>query len=641
MTPAVSLCHPLQEALLKSTILPIAIVCMFAAGCSSSIQQPSNTSNGSVTQIPAETDHATLINEFPLEPHREIESQKNAWNYISQTSEHESARNANLLNAAIVLVRENRISEAETIAGLIHSQQLTPSRRVEQEILSAQFLQAKSQHRRAQRRFRRILNYTHLNPNQRIRATKLRIDSLSYLNEHLDLVSELITLYSLLPNGSEQASVGNRLWKILHRLSVDELVMKLSETQDPTTQEWLRLVLGTHGKRFDPYTYNSWIQAWQQLNPEHPANQLIQFGSSSVKPASKLAVLLPLTSKIQLPARAFLAGVQTQHAADSNPDKPELQVVDIGDSPTDVTQHYYTAINQGASFVIGPLGIQYVTEMAEYGDFIVDTLLLGNPETSELPSYVYQFALAPEEEGVFVARRAWSDGYSNALILNPPTNWAKRTVDGFRSELERLGGTVIQSQEFALNKIDYSDSIENIFNVNASVKRHQEIKDAVGKSLKFTPRRRQDADFVFLVADSEHGRLIKPQIDFLYAHNLPVYSTSHILNTELNKIKDQDLNGVRFPELDWLIDKSESMLNLQSKIASNDSDGYERIFAMGVDSYNLISQLAVLRDNPDARFHGVTSTIALDQERIVVRTPSWAQFQDGTPELMVVETLSN
>ena len=96
------------------------------------------------------------------------------------------------------------------------------------------------------------------------------------------------------------------------------------------------------------------------------------------------------------------------------------------------------------------------------------------------------------------------------------------------------------------------------------------------------------------------------------------------------------MNGIRFADMDWIIDKSERMSELKSTLEAGLSidEKVNRLFAMGVDIYNLVSRLEVLSYDRAARFHGVTSMIHLAENGRVLRQPRWAVFEDGTPELV-------
>ena len=563
------------------------------------------------------------------------------WTHLTQTNSDSPSRSSNILNAANSLFMQNRIVEAESIVKLIRGNELGVSERIDFEILAIRLMQSRGKHKRALRQLARLESRSSLDSAQRFRVVRLRIYSTSNLDElaePLQLAREMMRLYSALPPGSDQIEVGHKLWDALRRISIDDLAEALTNTDNPIEKQWLLLALGTNVVMHDPYQYNRALQTWLQEYPDHPARRLIESGlSANLSTVSKIAILLPLSSSSNLGAQALLDGLVAQHTADTNPAKPILDVIDIGDDPVMVTEFYYHALDNGANFVIGPLGIKSVKEMAQFGDFIVPTLLLGDAGGIKLPQHVSQFTLAPEQDGTSVARRANSDGHTTALVLEHPSTWSKRTVDAFTDEWERLGGAVIESHVYKREESDYSETVKKILNIKSSVGRYREIRDLTGHSLSFIPRRRQDASFIFLSADPLHGRLIKPHIDFLKAHDLPVYSTSRIFSGKFNKITDQDLDGVQFADMNWIVDRSSAMVNLRRELATDTSItiDFERIFAMGVDAYNLVMHLAVLRDSPDARYHGVTALIRVNSDGRVLREPNWAMFSNGTPELIV------
>ena len=90
--------------------------------------------------------------------------------------------------------------------------------------------------------------------------------------------------------------------------------------------------------------------------------------------------------------------------------------------------------------------------------------------------------------------------------------------------------------------------IEGLMALTQSVQRYQRLRANIGGPLQFDPRRRQDADFVFLAANANAGRLLKSQLKFHYAGDLPVYSTSFIYS--MDGRSDADLNGVMFADIE-------------------------------------------------------------------------------------------
>ncbi len=624
------------------------VVSVFLTGCvqegttvqvDSSLPSDSGTIIADAPPTTPSADEIPAIIEFPSEDSFvEVvvpETEYSAWNLVNQAESSEPSRNLKLIDAANVLLREHNISQALSVAGLLVVDELSDSERVDYDVFRARVHQFNARHNVAYRQLGRISKRPILSPEQTLRIARLRVHSASHLDDKLLLVNELVRLYAMLPAGDERLTTGHQLWQVLSMVPSDELAMALSDSDLANAHPWILLALNINLVRHDPHLMRNALDNWIASNPDHQAVQLIESGIASDNLTySNIAVLLPLSSHSNLAVRTFMDGINAQYFADTSPNKPILEFVDIGNDPSQITQHYFQALFDGAEFVVGPLGVSYVEEMVRSGTFVVPTLLLGVADDIPQSEPVYQFALAPEHDGVIAAQRARQDGHKTALILESPSNWSKRATDAFRLEWERLGGAVIQSKIFETGRNDYSDTVKEVFNIAESVQRYRTLRDELGRSLKFIPRRRQDMDCIFLSSDPLHGRLIKPHIDFLKAHDIPVYATSRIYSGEIDKISDQDLDGIRFADMSWLVDQGDTTNNLRRKLKSERQlpVGLNRIYAMGIDTYNLVSRLDTLRENSTAKYHGITSTMTVDEMGRVVRHPMWAKFADGTPE---------
>ncbi len=567
-------------------------------------------------------------------------TEPDAWETIIEAQNDPSKRDSKLLEAALMLLSKRQNSDAERILELIDITGLSAGERIDRRILAAQLAQDKNQHKSALRELSRLQRSDALSADQRRRIAWLKAYSNSVLDRPVDLANEFVRLYSLLSEDRKlRLDAGHKLWATLSRMTVDELSRALRREADPIARQWyvLALALGLNSVRTDPHEYGRAVNNWRRENPEHPANELIDAGlapGSHVN--SKIALLLPLTSVNRNYVQALLNGFMAQYEADTDPLKPQIEVIDIGAEPTNATLFYYQAVDNGADFIIGPLGVGHVNEMVQYVDFIVPTLLLGETQKPDLPEFVFQFALAPEHSGSATARRAWQDGHATALVIKSPQQWSNRAFAAFSDEWKQLGGHIIRTDDYELNQDDYSETAKQALLINASAGRYQAIRTMMGQTMKFVPRRRQDVDFIFLVADSAHGRLVKPYLDFQKAYDLPVYSTSHIYLGRVNKIRDQDLNGIRFSDMDWILDRSEKMQNLRSSLEGEGdrNQNYDRLFGMGVDLYGLIPRINTLSRDENARFHGVTSIIHMTQNGKLRRSARWAVFNDGIPELI-------
>ena len=87
-------------------------------------------------------------------------------------------------------------------------------------------------------------------------------------------------------------------------------------------------------------------------------------------------------------------------------------------------------------------------------------------------------------------------------MLVPSGEWGSKMGDLVSQQWSRLGGTVIGSATYS-SYDDYSGSVKDVLALSASEQRAADLRKVLGTDIEFTPRRRQDADVVFLL--SNHG----------------------------------------------------------------------------------------------------------------------------------------
>lgn len=627
-----------MNAILKAAALSLAIA---LSGCGNPAAvrdaEPSSQSLTAAHSAPTPVSSDPLpvfadYYEFDL-PHQVSDP----WRHIER-AEVEN-RTQNLLAAANGYVTMGRIADARTVLGLLDETGLEARDSVSHALIQARMRQSESDHVATLEILAPLENSgLSLTQDQHYELLLMKASTLSQLGGQARLVATLVQLHAALPEGGEKTRFGHYIWTQLRQMSFEELSLMQGRLRDPLARQWIRLALATNLVLHDPQQFAEAVDVWAKDNFDHPAASLLSAGllpDPFVSAASlrKIALVLPLTSANARAAHAFADGVFAQHEANTGPFKPELEAYDSGSEPELTATYYSQAIRDGANFVIGPLGVRPVNAMAQDGAFAVPTLVLGELHDADVPDHVYQFALAPESDGIDVARRARTVGHQYALVLYPNLRWARRAHDAFVEEFTRLNGTVINSLEYELDQPDYSGLIRQLLSIEFSERRHALIAKKAGKEVKFAPRRREDADVIFLLADPAHGRLIKPHIDFLEAHDLPVYSTWRIFAGNPDPANDSDLNGVRFADMNWLVEKSDAMNKLRNEIPTpwRRPSGLDRLFAMGVDSYNLVARVSLLSEFDEAQYHGITSTINAGERNHLLRSPVWAEFAEGVP----------
>ncbi|MCP3870407.1 MAG: penicillin-binding protein activator [Gammaproteobacteria bacterium] len=385
------------------------------------------------------------------------------------------------------------------------------------------------------------------------------------------------------------------------------------------------------------------IAAWRQRFPTHPAMpQLLDSYFDRLKAQyrsiNQVAVMLPDSGRYARVAAAIRDGILAAYYDQAQEERPRMIFYDSTD-PDQTWPIYQQAIQEGADIVIGPLNKQSVAQFARAGEIDIPVLSLNQVQPEVLPpTDLFQFGLAPEDEARQVAERAWLDGHTTAVVLIPENNWGNRILEAFREHWGALGGILPEHQTYNPAENDFSTPIKSLLNLDESEARRQALQGKLGKKLEFEPRRRQDADFIFLAAKARIARQIRPQLQFHHAADLPVYTTSHVYTGNPSADRDIDLEGVKFPDIPWILVEEDESIPLSRRALTRtlglDQTPFLRLYAMGIDSYLLLPHLGRLQSNPGEALEGKTGNLYMDQINQIRRQLVWAQITGGIPDVI-------
>ncbi|MBT8095141.1 MAG: penicillin-binding protein activator [Gammaproteobacteria bacterium] len=427
----------------------------------------------------------------------------------------------------------------------------------------------------------------------------------------------------------------NRLWQGL-LLSGPTVLREAAETApDPVVRGWLTIGSVAVSTGQQGVGWARGVTRWREQNPQHPA--MLILGDLELPEhllyeyPKQIALLLPLTGNAGSAGKAIQNGFLGAYyaAASGLDDRQAVSIYDVN-AEGGANAAYAAAVSAGAEFVVGPLLKKNVSDLANDILVPIPVLTLNYlPQDTLAPPGLYQFALAPEDEAVSAARRALQDGHTRGVALVPNNDWGRRLLRSFVTEFEGLGGTVLDYRAYTPGKQDFSDEIENLMGLSGSVQRYRRLRANIESPLQFDPRRRQDAEFIFLPTDAAAGRLLKAQLKFHYSGDLPVYSTSSV-NARDGR-SNADLNGIMFADTPWVIDPQPWITDLRDEFAEYwpEERRLARLHAMGYDAYNLIASLYAARGGLMDEIDGATGTLFLDTDGRVHRRLAWAQFQQG------------
>jgi outer membrane PBP1 activator LpoA protein len=175
-----------------------------------------------------------------------------------------------------------------------------------------------------------------------------------------------------------------------------------------------------------------------------------------------------------------------------------------------------------------------------------------------------------------------------------------------------------------------------LLNINDSERRERRVRQLLRDSLEFIPRRRQDIDFVFLAASPRQARLIRPQMKFHHASDLPLLATSHLYDGKKNRAQDRDMDDILFCDMPWTLNAPSSRQELKQQYSEEfrpHAGQLQRLLAMGIDAYQLVPLLPVLESHPYERYRGETGNLRVTEGRRIGRRLQWARFERGIAKL--------
>lgn len=545
------------------------------------------------------------------------------------------------LRAAELEIEAGNFPLAYQYLGLINEQNLTfeliPRKRIAEAKIALH-----------EERFTDALNYLPQNlvtraPAHQAEILQLRATALAGIGNTLASLQTRIELGSLIKDPVTRAHNQNEIWRLLATAREQELDA-WSTTEEPVLNGWIALAKTKRAPYASIEQLSFALDEWKASNANHPASEnlltsiLESYQNYFVIP-NKIALLLPMSGRYARIAEVIYAGIKSARELQTDQQyTPELTLYDTGDDPNQIMYYYNRAVDDGAEFVIGPLKKDAATILAQQTELPIPVLTLNYlAEEQSTPSNLFQFGLLPEDEAAQVAERASLDEHFTAIILAPIGQWGERLADTFQLRFEELGGVILDTQYYVSNETDFSTPLKLALQLDQSEERFRQLRSVLGQNLEFEPRRRQDVDMVFLVASPRTARQLRPQINYYYATDLPIYSTSHVFSGIENIARDRDINGVIYCDIPWLLQPTADHELIREILVLESGEAYQllpRFAALGIDAYQLPLKLAELAALPYERFNGLTGNIKMRSGNKLFRELNWAQFIDGKPVLL-------
>ncbi|WP_199098720.1 penicillin-binding protein activator [Dyella sp. ASV21] len=411
--------------------------------------------------------------------------------------------------------------------------------------------------------------------------------------------------------GLDQAQNRKQIVSLLTQLGVDPLKQRAAAMQP--------------GDRMLPWVNEALTQLGIAVARPAPALEqevgtMIPGEGANVREGFKMpahiALLLPATGNLATASTAVTEGFFAAYAdaGRNHIPRPPVRVYDSGGTPAGAIKAYQQAVTDGAQLVIGPLTRGEVSALFGLPQLPVALLALNHPDDKSLPANgVSEFGLLPETEGAQAADHMMEGGLTNAYVIVSGDDFAQRAGKAFKAEMEARGGKVVGTGSLGNSGVNYATTITSLGMPTTA-------PDAAAPSTAG----------LFISMKPQQARLLLPQLK-LARISLPVVGTSHIYAGQDDAGANRDLEGVEFCDAPWLFDVQPGLPNhgdiaAQLPAARGTS---ARLFAFGMDAWNLAPYLDWLRAHPGSYLPGASGQLTADQFGRIRRVLVWAKFQDG------------
>ena len=536
-----------------------------------------------------------------------------------------------LLSAAEQYLNTNQAVAAQGVLNNVSSSYLDGNSGITLSLLRIYVHAENGQAERAIEELAPFMNNPSLNTKNEILVHRILAKAYQQQSNLAATIDQMDQLQNLLPSSERQQNL-MAIWNMVDHLNTSTLQEWADRSDSANVRGWLDLAI-IDNTYYTPSGFLSAIKNWESEYPNHPARKFISSHSLVLQEMpSHVALLLPLSGQYATSSEAIRNGffAAYYYAKQRQEFAPSITVYDTSESAAGA---YQKAISQGAQFVVGPLTKEEIAAVAQTS-LSVPTLALNSIQDfgEQRVGNLYQFDLSPVSEAAEVALEARGRNFRQAVVFALPSDWSQNIAKAFQQQWKSAGGRIVKV-------ITVQDSEQ----LDSSIRDllHAQVVAHPGKGQAHLRLAKQkDFDLVFLATSEPQARQIVPLLRFYYSGNIPIFSTSLIYDGSASSLKNSDLNGISFCSMPWLVQPSSSLApsllmirnNTQTLWASS-FNHYPKLYAVGVDAFNLISDLNKLAIMPELGSNGATGRLYLDNNHYIDRQLLWATMHNGTAQI--------
>ena len=427
------------------------------------------------------------------------------------------------------------------------------------------------------------------------------------------------------------------VWSSLQNVDENRLSLIAEESTSYELRGWIELARTFKSEETSIKKQLDNISQWRRTWVRHSAviqipQPIRDLQDSWDQRPSNVALILPM---LQPAGNAIYEGFLSAYYQELlvSQEVPRVSIYDSTEV-VNITEIYDDAVSNGAELIIGPLKKSLVNQLQEQGDLPVDTLALNYADNSSSDIKLYQFGLAPEDEIQEVINIAWGDGHRTAAILVPEKGDYQELQKFFENSWTQKGGQVVSKVNFHEGS-NYAEIVKRLMAIDSSEIRAENLLNLLPRrNMEFIPRTRKDVDFIFLVANPNEGRQIKPTLAFYFAEDIPVYSIPSIYEGSENPAENRDLDGIIFADAPWILGPNTDLNRSIDEDLRRVTGPLRRLRAMGIDSFRLYPRLKQFNNGSIQFIQGTTGGLFISESQKFRRKLKAARFENGIATLI-------
>ena len=395
---------------------------------------------------------------------------------------------------------------------------------------------------------------------------------------------------------------------------------------------WCDLGLEIRDTQLNFQTRADAYQNWRERYPDHSAAQFAVIPSyvhDAQTEKRQIALLLPLEGEYLSPSKNFIEGFLNGYFNSLKTNEDNRQTIKIFNSSEDgILNSYQDAMKLNPQIIIGGFRQSEAKDLLSLETYEIPTIILNDFDQLNYPERenLFFFSNSQGDEISHIISDMWYRGIQSVIVITPDHLWGLQASEAFQSGWVARGGIILDTVIFNQDTRDFTDLLKRPLHIDTSEKRGLFLKRFVNSKLDLSSRRRNDIDGIVLFAYSDKARQIKPALNYLFANDIPVYSSSRIYNDVEEPNLYRDLDDIKFAGMPWSLEGSlQQELNIDETLHPE----YRQLYTRGFDSFLLSQNLREPSFAQNIPLLGATGVLRL-KNNMVTKDPYWYQFKNGS-----------